>query len=117
MSTVPRDTVSSRAAMGRVKMASGIDDLSYHWEFHDEGRALARRTLHVDLACMLLDDPVGHRKPQPGAAAVPGLGLVLGGEERIVDAMNVFLGDATSGVRHRDLDVVSIAGGDGERAS
>ena len=49
------------------------------------------RALHADLAGMFLDDAVGHRQSQPGSPGVAGLGLVLGGEEWIVDAMDVFL--------------------------
>src|ERR1035438_4531328 len=109
MSTEPSETVSSRSAAGRVTMASGIDDLSDHGEFHGEGCALARRAFHVDFASVFLDDSVSHRQTQPGSAGVAGLGLGLGGEEGIVDAMNVFLGNAASGVCHRDADVMAVA--------
>src|SRR5271169_4448724 len=117
ISTEPIELVSSRPVAVRLMVASGIDDLSYHREFHGERCALSRRTLYVDLSGVFLNDAVGYRQPQAGAAGMAGLGFGLGGEKRIVDAMNVFLRDAAAGVRHRDADVVPVARGDGERAS
>ena len=79
-------------------VASGTDSLSDQGELHDERGAAAGRAVDANLAGVLLNDSVGHRESQSGAAAVTGLRLVLGGEERIVDAMNVFLRDAGAGV-------------------
>ncbi len=87
ISTEPGDADSSRPAMARLTAASGIDCLSNHGKFHDECCALAGLAVDADLAGVFLNDAVGNGKAQPGSAAVPGLGLVLGGEERIVDAM------------------------------
>src|SRR5271165_558839 len=104
--------VSSLLSAKRPIIASGIDDLSDHRKFHRERRTIARRAVHMNLARMLLNDAVRYRQPEPRAAAVPGLGFVLGGEERIIDAVNVLLRDAAASVGHRDLHVVPVAGRD-----
>src|SRR5271157_6053844 len=109
ISTEPRAPVCSRPVSMRLIMASGIDDLPHHGEFHGERRAVARRALDVDLAGVFLNDAVGHRQPQPGTAGIAGLGLRLGGEERVVDAMNVFLRDAAARVRYGHAHVVPVA--------
>src|SRR5580765_7342344 len=97
----PIELVSSRLPADRLIMASGIDDLSDHRKFHGERRAGSRRAVHTNLAGVLLDDAVGHGQAQSGASAVAGLRFVLGGEERIVDAVNVLLSNSASGVAHR----------------
>src|SRR5271165_914528 len=98
MSTEPSVLVSSRGATKRVMAASGIDHLSDHGEFHDERGTPPGRTVHMDLASVLLNDAVGHRQSQSRTAAVPALRLVLGGEERIVDAVNVHSGGTGLGL-------------------
>src|SRR5271165_2755257 len=115
MSTVPSEEASSGVLLKRLSAVSGIDHLAQHGELHGECGALAGRAIDANLARMLLDDAVGHGQAQPCASAVPALGLlVLGGEEWIVDAVNVFLSDAATGVGHGDAHVVSVARGDGE---
>src|SRR5208337_5463097 len=93
ISTDPAEASSSRPRAFRLTTASGIHGLSDQGEFHGEGRASSGLAVHADLAGVLLDDAVGDREPQSGAARVPGFGLVLGGEEGIVDAVYVLLGD------------------------
>src|SRR3974390_674047 len=115
MSTVPSEDVSSGMLVKRLSAVSGIDHLAQHGEFHGERGALAGRAIDVNLARMLLNDAVGHRQAQPCASAVAAAGLLaLGGEERIVDAVNVFLRDAATSVGHGDAHVVSVAGRDGK---
>src|SRR5271165_3104988 len=110
ISTVPGDHVSSRALSRRLIIVSGIYDLPEHREFHGERGALSGCAVHVNFAGMFLDDAVRHREPQPRTAGIAALGLlVLGGEERIVNAMNVLLRNTTAGVGHSDAHVVAVA--------
>src|SRR5690606_4024144 len=69
---------------------------------HDaERRALPRRAVHVDAAMVLVDDAVGDRQAQPGAAADR-----LGGEERVEDALLQVGRDAAAAVLELDPHVV-----------
>ena len=68
-----------------------------------EDRALARRAVDKDEAAGLLDDAVHGRQAEPGAGAE-----LLGREERLEDAFEVFLRDADPGIG--DLDQHVIAG-------
>ena len=62
-----------------------------------------------NLAGMLLDDSVGHRQSQ-SCAPLPSRGAVLGGEEWIVDALNVFLRDAAAGVGNDHSHAIAVGG-------
>ena len=62
-------------------------------KFHTERGAAAAPVGDFDRAAMLLNDTVGHRKSQAGAFA-----RALGGEERIVDAVQILRRDAVAGV-------------------
>ena len=53
-------------------------------------------------AAGLLDDPVDHRKAQPGALTHP-----LGGEEGLEDLLQVFGGDSRPAVDHPDHRIVA----------
>ena len=57
----------------------------------------------MDLSGMLLNDAVGDGKAQAGAAALPVAGRGFGGEERIVDALEVLGRDAGAGVGDKTL--------------
>ena len=59
-----------------------------------KGRAGADGALDMNLAGVLLDDAVGDGKAKTGAAAVSRPGRGLGGEERIVDALEMLGSDA-----------------------
>ena len=48
----------------------------------------------ADFAGVFLNNSVGHRQPKSGALALAFLRAVLGGEEWIVDALDMFLRDA-----------------------
>src|ERR1039458_4524727 len=54
--------------------------------------------LDVNLAGVFLDDAVGDGKAQPDAAAVAGPRRGFGGEEGIVDALEMLRSDAAAGV-------------------
>src|SRR5260370_1187874 len=61
-----------------------------------ERRAEAGRAAHVDVATVLLHDPVHEREPEAGA-------LRLGGEEGLEQVREVAGGDAAAGVAHAEL--------------
>src|SRR5664280_205452 len=101
----------------RPTASSGIDRLSHHGKLHDECRALTGRAVDANLAGMFLDDTVGHRQSQPCATAVSRLRFVLGGEERIVDAMDMLLRNSCTRIRYLHLYVMAIGGADHQRAA
>src|SRR5258708_19377981 len=88
--------------------ASDIDRLPYHWEMEVKGGALLGRAFNPNLARMLLNNAVGNRESKAGATFLPFRDGALGGEKRIVNAMNMFLGNSRAAVRNRDADPVSI---------
>ena len=61
-----------------------------------KGCAGADRAFHVNFSGVLLDDAVADREAQTGAALVAG--NVLGGEEGIVDALEVLGRNAGAGI-------------------
>src|SRR5271170_6708710 len=63
-----------------------------------KGRAHSGFALHMNLACMLLHDPVAHRKPKACALVLAVLRLAFRRKEWIVDAVQVFLFDAAARV-------------------
>src|SRR5436190_5953509 len=88
--------------------ASDIDRLSHEREIQIERGAFFRGTLHANLAGMLLDDPVGHRQTETGAPFLTILRCSFGGEERIVNALNVLLCDSATGIRNHYAHAVAI---------
>jgi len=66
-----------------------------------EARAAARFAAHVDAAVVLLDDAVGERQAQAGAATHG-----LGREERVEDARQMLGSDAAAVVLDLDPDLV-----------
>src|SRR5215472_5967342 len=93
MRMVPAGDVALPSGLCASTAASDIHGLSglHHREFKVEGCAHALLALHLDLSRVLLDDAVGHRKTETGATALSLAARGLGGEERIVDAVNVLL--------------------------
>src|SRR5258707_13710434 len=71
--------------------ASDIDSLSHQRELQIEPCAFVRRALYANLARVLLNDSVGQRQAQPGAAALPFLRRIVGCKEWIVTALHVVL--------------------------
>src|SRR5207249_4189101 len=72
-------------------------------KIHAEGGAAPAPVGNFDGTAMLLDDAVAHRKAETGAFA-----RGLGGEERIVDAMQVLGRNALSGVGDFDSGAHSL---------
>src|SRR5882724_11034699 len=68
------------------------------WELQLEGSAYTELALDVDLAGMLLHDSVADGKSETGALMRPILRLGLRRKEGVVDAVQMFLFDAASGI-------------------
>src|SRR5579872_2917608 len=116
MRTQPCAGVGASVMRPEMTAASDIDRLSDHREIDVKSGALLRRAFDANLSRMLLNNSVGHREPEPGAAFLPIAYGALGGEERTVNAVNMFLRDSRSTVRNRDTDAVSIGGYNPQRA-
>src|SRR5688500_18993845 len=69
---------------------------------HREGRALARGRAHLDRARVLVDDPLGDRQAEAGAAG-------LGGEERDEQLLQLVARDAVPLVAEADLGELAVA--------
>src|SRR5260370_11810238 len=78
------------------------------WKIQGEGRAFARAALHADVARVFLDDAVSDRKPKTGAAILSFRGRSLSREKWVVDAVNVFLGNARAGVGDAHADEFAV---------
>src|SRR5215469_10151056 len=77
-----------------ITAASDMDCLPGQREVKREGCAFSGTAVDTNLPRMFLNDAVCHREPQPGAARLSFFLAGLGGEEGIINAMNVFLGNA-----------------------
>src|SRR5262249_12437374 len=117
INTEPGDAKSSRPAKSRLIAASSTDCLPDHGEFHDERRPAARRAVNPDFPRVFLNDSVGDGKSQARPAASARFRLALSGEEGVINTMDVFLRDATSGICDLDLDVMAIQCADGQSAA
>src|SRR4051794_21194093 len=84
---------------------SGMDRIPRQRKLKMEGCAGADRALHVDFSRVFLDDAVGHGEAEPRAPLVPRLGSGLGGEEWIVDALQVLGSDAGAGIADQRFDM------------
>src|SRR5690349_13993427 len=72
-------------------------------ELHTEGRAAVTPVGNFDRTAMLLNDTVCHGKTESGALA-----RGLGGEEGIVNAVQVLRRDAVAGVRHLHAGAIAL---------
>src|SRR5229473_7031348 len=82
-----------------------MDRFLDRWKLNVEGGAFAGRRAHINLSGMFLDDAVAHGETETGSAAAG-----FGGEERVKDAMNMFAGNAATGIRHFDFDAAIVRG-------
>src|SRR5438874_3298951 len=80
----------------------------HHGKFEMERGAFAGLAFHADLSCMLLNDAVGDGESQASTPLIPGAVRSLGGEERVVDAINMFLRDAAAGIPHHDVHAIAV---------
>src|ERR1022692_3571951 len=98
-----------RAADATSDMAtSDMDCLPYEREVQGKGCTFAGAALYPNISRMFLNDSVGHGKPQAGAAILALGGGCFGGEEWIIDALNVFLSNAGAGVGDAHADEFAI---------
>src|SRR6185437_16557800 len=84
------------AEMFNGSSTSGMYRSPHQGKLKVEGSAGAYSAFDADFAGMLLDDSIGDGKPQTGAAPVARPRRGLGGEERIVDPLQVLRGDAAA---------------------
>src|ERR1700733_6804844 len=80
-------------------------------ELQLEGSADADFAFDMDLAGVFLHDAVADGEAEPGAFVLSFLGLGLGGEKGIVDAVEVLLLDAITGVLNADHDATCAVEG------
>src|SRR6185312_9708261 len=82
-----------------------------------EGRALALAAADLNFAGMFLNDSVGHGKTEPGSSPLPFTGFCLGGEEWIVDAVQMLGRNAVAGVRNHDTNAIAVGRAHAQRPS
>src|SRR5437016_364518 len=118
INTVPVDDEGTSLKLRRETMASSdIDSLPGHWEIQVKRSSFAGAALDANLSRMFLDNAVSNRKAQTCTAALAFPGGCLRGEERIVDALNVLLGNTGAGVGNDDTDALPIRSGNPEGAA
>src|SRR5216684_1357329 len=91
-----------------ITAVSDMERLPAQGEVESESCAGAGMTLHANLAGMFLDDAVGDGKAEAGAAGLAFARSGLGGEEGIVDALDVLGSNARSGVGNTHADAVAV---------
>src|SRR6185437_1347208 len=91
---VPAAVLSTGARLNTA--TSDIDSLSNQRKFKAEDRALPGRAFHPDLSRVFLNNPVcyGQTQPRPPCLALPR--RCLGGEERVVNFLDVLRRNARS---------------------
>src|SRR5450432_3763267 len=100
---------------GRVKTAASDIDCLSHGKLQLELGSLARLGVHADLACMLLNDSVGDGQAQARATRLALTRGVFGGEERVINPVDVLRRDAAAAVTDVDLHGITVDCGDAQR--
>src|SRR5438105_6148999 len=107
----PAPLRADRPALLLRTAVSGIDvhrlPRPDHGKFQMKSGSRARPAFDRDLARVLLDDPVGYRKPQSRPAPLPLFGT-FGSKKRIVDALDMLLRDPRTCVRNCDIHPSTI---------
>src|SRR6185369_16072342 len=117
ISTEPEEVEPSPRLWRGMVASSDIDSLPREREIQVEGCASPGMAFHPNLPGMLLNDSVSHGKTQAGAFALAFTRGRFGGEERVVDALDVFLRDTAAGVGDDHADPVPVGGGYTERSA
>src|SRR3954470_24175340 len=104
MRTQPCACVGASVMRPEMTAASDIDRLSYHREIDVKSGALLGGTFDANLARMLLNNSVGDRKAKASSTFLSFRDSALGSEERIVNAMNMFLRNSRAAVGNGDAD-------------
>src|ERR1700751_903526 len=84
---------------------SGMDRIPQQRKLKMEGCAGSNRALDADFPGMFLDDAVRHGEAESRAAPVSRFGSGLGGEERIVDTLQVLRRNPRARVAAHGFDV------------
>src|SRR5579863_6650927 len=100
-----------------ITAASDIHSLSGEREVEIKSCTCAAPALHPDLAGMFLNNSIRDRQTQSCATALAPWRAGLGGEERIVDSLNVFLRNPSARIRHNDTDPFTIRRRNAERTA
>src|ERR1700686_2259738 len=95
--------------------ASDIDGLPRQREIEVEGSAFAGAALHSNFPSVLLNDAVGYGQAQPGASRLPFTGRRLGGEEWVVNPVDMLLRNAAAGIRDHHARASPILSGVAQR--
>src|SRR5579863_4058158 len=83
-------------------------------EFKVEGCAGADGALDMNLACVLLNNPVGNGKSKTCATPLAWSGRGFCSEERVIDALQMFRRNTGTGIGHNGLNVSIEQRGDAQ---
>src|SRR5437660_4980051 len=110
MSTDPTGSVFPCSVPRDMTAASDIDCLPAQGKIQCECSSGTGMTFHANLAGVFLNDAVGHRQTQASSAVLSLARSGFGGEERIVNALNMFRSDARTSVGDADGNQGAIGG-------
>src|SRR6202451_429291 len=117
MSTEPDGPGLPCAAPRVMTAASDMNRLPAQGKIQGKRGSGARVTFDANFSRVLLDDAVGNRKAQPGAAALAFLRRSLGSKEWIVDSVDVLRRNARPTVGHLHAHRTAVGGGDTQRSA
>src|ERR1035438_7574688 len=101
-------TAGDEAGSVKVCSTSGMDRIPQKRKLEMKRCAGVDSALDMNLSSMFLDDAVRDGQAEARAAAVTRLGRGLGGEKRVVDALEVLGCDAGAGVVYHCGDAVLL---------
>src|SRR5262249_6180800 len=111
------DPRAGAVAGWRVRTAaSDIDGLPDQGKLKVEGGAAASVAFHRDLACVLLDDPVGNGKAETRAPRLALARRGLSGEKGIVDLVDMLRRNAPARIAHAHVHATAIDRRDAQRS-
>src|SRR5882724_10920072 len=109
INTEPADEDAASFIMRRGMIASSDSDgLLHQREIQIEGGTTAGLAFHSNLPRMLLNNAVGHRQAQARSFTLAFTRRGFGGEEWIVDALDMLLRNARPGVRHDHTYAIAV---------
>src|SRR5579863_10334046 len=89
ISTAPADDGLTFILLPEITAASDMDGLPAERKIQSKSGARPRRALDANFARVLLNDAVGHGETKARAAVLAFFGRGLGGEERVVNSLNM----------------------------
>src|SRR5437868_4059597 len=118
MSTVPVDEDDASAKLRRGTTArSDIDSLPHQREIQIKRSAAARMALYPNLPRVFLNDAVSDGQAEAGPFALAFTRRRLSRKKRVVDALDVLLGDADSVVGHDHAHTFTVGRGNPENST